>query len=55
VDWTQATPKGFGNTQNATVWGMAEHNGELIVGTMNALGGQLWRQTHLTMLPMLRR
>jgi len=43
-DWKAASPEGFGSKQNLTVFEMAEFNGHLYAGTVNAVGGcELWK------------
>ena len=43
-DWCAAGPEGFGDKTNLTIFEMAEFNGRLYAGTVNATSGfQLWR------------
>lgn len=42
--WTAAGPEGFGDKSNLTIFEMAEFNGHLYAGTVNAASGfQLWK------------
>jgi parallel beta-helix repeat protein len=42
-DWTQVNSDGFGNSSNTAAKSMAEHNGNLFVGTDNSsTGGEVW-------------
>lgn len=49
--WWPASPEGFGDADNLTVFEMARFNGQLYAGTVNAQGFELWRTEDASVRP----
>src|SRR5262249_18586522 len=50
-EWWAASPEGFGDADNLTVFELASFNGQLYAGTVNTKGFDLWRTVDASTRP----
>jgi hypothetical protein len=43
TEWEYVYMDGFEDLGNTGVWGMAKYQGDLVIGTGNESGGEVWR------------